>query len=324
MNAPRVVIVGAGAAGLIAAGRLRGSWDVVVVDKGRGVGGRMATRRIGDATFDHGAQFITAHTPEFAAVVAGWEAAGVVRRWYRGRVGPDGVDDADGHVRFRGVATMNDVARHLAGDLDIRRGTRVTALERAAAGWILHLDDGNTLDADAVLLTAPVPQSLELLAAGDVELASEDRDALGDVRYDPCIAVLATLRGASGLHEPGAVDPDGGPIDWMADNHMKGVSSASAVTIHADAEFSTAHWESTDELVITELLRAAALDAEPIEQAVQVQRWRYARPAVLHSQRCLVASGLPTLIWAGDAFGGAKVEGAVLSGIAASEALVRR
>ena len=27
---------------------------MVVVDKGRGVGGRLATRRIGDATFDHG------------------------------------------------------------------------------------------------------------------------------------------------------------------------------------------------------------------------------------------------------------------------------
>ena len=96
----------------------------------------------------------------------------------------------------------------------------------------------------------------------------------------------------------------------MADNHIKGVSSASAVTIHADVEFSTAHWETTDDVVITELLRAADLDGEPIEPAVQVQRWRYARPALLHPQRCLVAAGVPTLICAGDAFGGAKVEGA--------------
>ncbi len=324
MNTPRVVIVGAGVAGLLAARRLRGSYVVVVVDKGRGVGGRMASRRIADATFDHGAQFITAHTPEFAEVVAGWEAVGVVRPWYRGRVGPDGVDDADGHVRFRGVATMNDVAKHLAFGLDVRRGTRVSALARVAGGWILHLDDGSALDADAVLLTPPVPQSLELLAAGDVELDSDDRDALGAIRYDPCIAVLAPLRGASGLPEPGAVDPDVGPIDWMADNHIKGVSSVSAVTIHADAEFSTTHWESTDDVVITELLRGADLDAQAIAPAVQVQRWRYARPAVLHPHRCLVASGVPTLICAGDAFGGAKVEGAALSGIAAGEAFAPR
>ena len=189
---------------------------------------------------------------------------------------------------------------------------------------MLHLDDGNTLYADAVLLTAPVRQSLELLAAGDVELDSDDHDALGAIRYDRCIAVLAPLRGASGFPEPGAVDPNVGPIDWMADNHIKGVSSASAVTIHADVEFSTAHWETTDDVVITELLRAADLDGEPIEPAVQVQRWRYARPALLHPQRCLVAAGVPTLICAGDAFGGAKVEGAALSGIAAGEAFARR
>ena len=60
---PRVVVVGAGAAGLSAARQLGDRYEVVVFDKARGVGGRMATRRLGDATFDHGAQFLTAHDP---------------------------------------------------------------------------------------------------------------------------------------------------------------------------------------------------------------------------------------------------------------------
>ena len=55
-------MVGAGMAGLTAAHRLSGVTEVVILDKGRGVGGRLATRRIGDATIDHGAQFITTHT----------------------------------------------------------------------------------------------------------------------------------------------------------------------------------------------------------------------------------------------------------------------
>ncbi|MFW5789075.1 MAG: FAD-dependent oxidoreductase [Spirochaetota bacterium] len=57
-----VPVVGAGIAGLTAARRLvDASLDVTVLDKGRGVGGRMATRRFGGATrrfggatFDHG------------------------------------------------------------------------------------------------------------------------------------------------------------------------------------------------------------------------------------------------------------------------------
>lgn len=53
---PRVVVVGAGIAGLMCARELAATGvDVVVVDKGRGVGGRMATRRFGGAVFDHGA-----------------------------------------------------------------------------------------------------------------------------------------------------------------------------------------------------------------------------------------------------------------------------
>lgn len=216
---------------------------------------------------------------------------------------------------------MNSVAKHLASGLHVRTGSRVSALVQLAAGWVLHFDDGSTLEADAVLLTPPVPQSLELLAAGDVELDADDRVALGAIRYDPCLAVLAPLLGASGFPEPGAVDPEHGPIDWMADNQIKGISTAPAVTIHADAEFSVAHWESPDDVVISELLRAAGLDAEPIEDVVQLQRWRYARPAVLHPERCLVADGPANLVCAGDAFGGAKVEGAALSGIAAAAAL---
>ena len=70
---------------------LADEYEVVVLDKGRGVGGRMATRRIGEATLDHGAQFFTTHTAEFASVVAGWVAAGVAVPWFAGRVGPHGV-----------------------------------------------------------------------------------------------------------------------------------------------------------------------------------------------------------------------------------------
>jgi renalase len=55
-----VLIVGAGIAGLAAATDLHAAGrTVLVVDKGRGVGGRLASRRIGAATFDHGAQGVS-------------------------------------------------------------------------------------------------------------------------------------------------------------------------------------------------------------------------------------------------------------------------
>lgn len=317
----RVVVLGAGMAGLTAARRLAGSCDVVVLDKGRGVGGRLATRRLGDATFDHGAQFLTTHTPEFADLVARWVESGVVVPWFRGRIGPDGALDPDGHVRFRGAQSMNAIAKHLAVGLDVRTGSLVSSVRRDADAWTVSMADDSVLEADAIVMTAPVPQTLALLAAGDVALTSHESDSLHAVEYDPCLALMVVLDGASGLAAPGAVDPVDGPIDWMADNRVKGVSAVPAVTIHATAAFSRANWESTDDEIAEVLLTAAALDAHAVPGARYVQRWRYARPSVEHPDRCLVLDGPAPLVCAGDAFGGAKVEGAALSGAAAADAI---
>ena len=60
------IVVGAGISGLLAARELSDAgWRVTVLDKGRGVGGRMATRRTGGARFDHGAQFFTVRDERF-------------------------------------------------------------------------------------------------------------------------------------------------------------------------------------------------------------------------------------------------------------------
>lgn len=321
MTRRRVVVVGAGMAGLTAARRLADACDVVVLDKGRGVGGRLATRRIGDATFDHGAQFVTTHTAAFADRVAQLVEDGVMSPWFRGRIGPDGATDVDGHVRFRGASSMNAIAKHLAVGLDVRTAALVSSVRRDADGWTVVMDDGSTFAADAVVMTAPVPQILALLAAGEVEMTANERDALNAVEYDPCLALMVVLDGPSGLGAPGAVDPDAGPIDWMADNHTKGVSAVPAVTIHATPAFSRSHWDATDDEITDALLSAAALDADAVPGARSIQRWRYARPSVEHPDRCLVLTGPAPLVCAGDAFGGAKVEGAALSGAAAADAV---
>ena len=319
---PSVVVIGAGMAGLTAAHRLQEQCDVVVLDKGRGVGGRLATRRIGEATIDHGAQFITTHTAEFAEVVERLVGESVVAPWFRGRVGPEGVNDSDGHTRFRGSVSMNAIAKNLAGGLEVRTASQVSALRRDGESWKVMLVDGSELIADAVISSAPVPQTIALLENGEVALAAKDEVALNAIEYDPCLAFMAVLDGPSGLAEPGAVDPVDGPIDWMADNFLKGISAVPAVTIHATPEFSRAQWDASDEVITQVLLDAAQLESSALPGSVQIQRWRYARPSVEHPERFLKLSGVPPFVCAGDAFGGAKVEGAALSGAAAAEAIV--
>ncbi len=106
-------IIGAGLAGLVAANQLAAEGVAVrIVDKGRSVGGRLATRRIGTAVLDHGAQFFTARSDAFVETVDGWLAAGVVEEWCRG------FDDvSDGYPRYRSTGGMNQLAQHLRSTL---------------------------------------------------------------------------------------------------------------------------------------------------------------------------------------------------------------
>lgn len=316
----RVVLVGAGMAGLTAARQLAADHDVVVLDKGRGVGGRMATRRLDGAPIDHGAQFLTTHTDAFAAAVAGWEEAGVAAPWFRGEAGPDGPPGA-GHVRHRGVPAMTSIARHLADGLAVRLGTAVTALSSGGSGWRVDLADGTVERGDAVVLTPPVPQGLALCEAGGTDLSAPVVAALAEIRYDPCLAVLALLDGPSGLASPGIVAPDGGPLALVSDALLKGTSPRSAVTLHARPEVSTERWDDPRDEVARDLLAAAGLSSQPVEGGVQVHGWRYARPVTVHPEPCLVVDAPAPLVWAGDAFGGPHVEGAHRSGLAAAAAL---
>lgn len=328
-NSTTCLIIGAGLAGLIAARELqRSGVRVVVLDKGRGVGGRLATRRIGEAVFDHGAQFFTVRDAEFGKQVEEWLRAGVVREWCRGFAHEDGVVHTDGHPRYCGTSGMTGIAKHLAVDLDVRTGVRVESIVAHDGGWDVATDAGASWRTASVLLTPPVPQSLALVESGGFALDAGVRAHLERISYDPCIAVMVSFAGMVKLPAPGAVQIEGGePIYWIADNNCKGISSrSSGLTIHAGADFSRAHWEGDDALIVTTLTGHAGkflcdADGQPFENASvenwQVKRWRYSKPAVTHTGRFL-AVRTPPLVFAGDAFVSPRVEGAALSGLAAA------
>jgi predicted NAD/FAD-dependent oxidoreductase len=318
-----VIIVGAGLAGLTAAGRLSDAGrSVTVIDKGRSVGGRLATRRIGDVRFDHGAQFFTQRGPELAALVTELQAAGVVREWCRG------FGQRDEHPRYLVEGGMNALAKHLAADLDdVRTGVQATSVERVNGGW--RVAAGSTsFEAPGVLLTAPVPQSLELVAAGGAELDPGIGAALERITYDPAIAVMALLDGPSAVPPPGALqfaDGDGGPFSFIADNATKQTAETSALTLHTSPAFSTAHWDDDDDDLLAELLDAAApwIGGAGVVEA-QLKRWRYAAPRTTWPERsCVAVDGDEPLVLAGDAFDGPRVEGAYVSGLSGATAVLR-
>lgn len=322
------IIVGAGMAGLLAANELQDNgWKVTVFDKGRGVGGRMATRRFSGGTFDHGTQFFTVRGDRFGKLVESWMEAGVVEEWTRGFADAGGNQSEDGHPRYKGAEGMTSIPKYLARNLDVHTGERVAEIRTRDSGWEVVTEEA-AYGADALLLTAPAPQSLALAESGNYRLPDDDRRQLEEISYDPCLALMARLDGESPVPEPGGVQIKGEPLDWIGDNQRKGISPEPGITVHAGPGWSTEHWEASDEEVVRELLTLAGeqLGAELASRATEtsIARWRYSWVTNAHPEPYLMASGSPTLLFAGDCFGQPKVEGASLSGLAAADRLLGR
>lgn len=322
-NINTCLVVGAGIAGLLAARELQSRGvAVTVIDKGRGVGGRMATRRIENAVFDHGAQFFTVRSERFRALVDGWLADGLACEWARGFAGPDGAPRHDGHPRYRGAHGMTTIPKALADNLRVRLAERVVSARVHDGQWVIETDRSARFTAEALILTPPVPQALALLEAGAHPLPDSVRAALATLDYAPCIALLALLWEPARVPAPGGLQLDDDPIAWIGDNTQKGISpEAYAVTVHGSAAFSRAYWHVESDLVAKLLLEAAAPWLGTRVKTHQLHRWRYSQPTRTHDAPCLLVEGTPPLVFAGDAFAGPRVEGAALSGLAAAAAL---
>ena len=326
MSAGRVgscIVIGAGMSGLMAANRLQeAGWGVTVLDKGRGVGGRMATRRFEGGSFDHGAQFFTARSDEFKELVQGWQKAGAAREWSRGFADAGGNPNQDGHPRYRGAEGMTSIPKHLARGLDVRTSEKVVRVDEVGGAWSVTTEFGAEVSGDALIVTAPMPQALQIMGSGEYELPGSVREQLEKISYDPCLALMALLDGPSGVPEPGGVQIKGEPLDWIGDNRLKGISEAPALTIHGGPQWSREHYEDDEEEITAALLGYAGDMVGANVVSTQLARWRYSWVSESHPEPSLLAQNAPPLVFCGDSFAQPKVEGAFLSGLAAASALL--
>ncbi len=284
---------------LVAAG-----WEVTLLDKGRAVGGRMATREFDGGRFDYGAQFFTQRDAGFAALSAPWVASGMARPWTK--------------HRFRVIGGIRRIAETLAGELDVRTGATVTSVQEGSNGWVVTTAEAGVFAAPNLLLTAPVPQSLALLSQGQVRLNEQDWALLEQAHYGKTLTLLACIEGKVDLRPDGYVEPAGGVLAFVADNFSKGVSTVpGCLTLHATREYSEANWGSSSSGIIEDMLAAAAARFDGRVRSYYLHRWKFAEPA---TRMPALFHGIADrrLAFAGDVFGGPRIGGAAASGMAAA------
>jgi predicted NAD/FAD-dependent oxidoreductase len=302
-------------AGLSAAQRLATS-DIptIVLDKGRGVGGRMATRRAGEAVFDHGAQFISAKTPDFQEFVNGAVKLGIAREWW-----PAIADNK--HPRWVGSHGMNALPKLMAESCAVLKEKKVVKIQMVGDAWQVMTDDAGSFLASALLVTIPAPQALELLENSGIHFAE---NPLTQIKYHPCLALMATLDSPSSIPAPGGLQINGAVVSWLADNFKKGISKHPSVTIHGSPAFSQKHLDGDLQAAGNLMLEVMAEFIQPAKvMDWQIHRWRYSLAYERYPGPYFDATTAAPLLFGGDGFGMGNVEGAFVSGLAMADCLLK-
>src|SRR5512142_1878655 len=146
MAGPKVIVVGAGVSGLACAQALSAAGrEVLVVERARGVGGRCATRRLGETPVDFGVAFLHGRDADFLAAVRA--ASATVLEGWPSEIHGTGMPCqpeafAPGETRLAFAEGVSAFPKHLARGLAVRTGARVVALEPAGRALALRLEDG--------------------------------------------------------------------------------------------------------------------------------------------------------------------------------------
>jgi hypothetical protein len=263
------LIIGGGLSGLTLASELsakESSW--LLVDKGRGWGGRLATRRTDDSGFhDHGAPEIHLSDRTLERLRGRWPELVL----YPGLT----ARDARSGWRPGPGFGMTEIPKHMAHRLTSEKlclNTRVSALRQSETGRLFAEIENSEerIFAQHVFLSCPIEQSRQLIA--DVMEIPEDWKR---PQHSPCLSLLFSVpqgispKLISDLNANGSVSR--AFVSSRTENHAH-------CTVQMTADWSADAWPLDESGRLQLLLRELNLNSTALTQGHQLKAWRYAEP----------------------------------------------
>ncbi|MET0695661.1 MAG: FAD-dependent oxidoreductase [Propionibacteriaceae bacterium] len=308
-----VIVVGAGISGIAAARTLHAAGlPVLVLDRGRRIGGRMGVRTVDDRPIDIGASYFTVSDPAFQEVVDDWQERGLARPWTDTfHVYADGaLTPKSGPMRWAAPTGLRSLVEDLADGLDVQRET------------VLQIEPGPCVDekaAGAVILAMPDPQAERLLHPS----FGPEIEALTDA-FAPVLVLTAAWDQRDWPAVDGVFVSDDDTLTWIADDGRRRGDDKPILVAHSTSPFAAAHLEDPttgEAAMLAALQRVLGIESAPT--FTQIQRWSFAKPAGTKSDPYFLGDSLIGLC--GDSWSDKpRVESAFLSGTALGEAISRR
>lgn len=282
-----VLIIGAGLSGLLIGKALKK--DCIILEKSRGVGGRIATRRINDEGFDHGAPFLK-DDPQTQKLLQDLSLN------YK--------SDKDG-LYVEG--SMTKIPKLIAEGLNIKKMSRAELIVKEEDGWMVQTDSGEEYRCRDLVITAPLPQALELLNKNKINYAQE----LNNIRYSK--AVMALIVTYSGELPQRPLNENIHSIISM--NHRN--LHPRGHIIRASEKLSEELYDCNDQTILDCLLKGFSFE-QNVEH-LEVKKWKYVLP--LSSLPYPYLEVQDRLFLTGDAFLYPDVRGSIMGAKALSEKL---
>jgi hypothetical protein len=309
----RVVVVGAGIAGLACARELASAGVTVAVrERSASVGGRMASPLIDGRAVDCGASYFTARDLAFCEQVQDWCARGLARPWTdRFPVATTrGVSEPSvGPWRYAAPAGLSSLVADIGNGIAVQTRSPVSGVGNGPSV------DGEFVD--AVVLALPDPQARRLLDRS----VPEARGQVTARRWEPVFALAARYPQRSWPDIDGAFVADDDTLSWVADDGRRRGDDQPVLVAHSTTSFATGEPRG--------LTETAAVMAEAVDTllgcgpptAARVWRWPYARPAEPRDEPYFLGAERIGLV--GDGWGSPRVETAWLSGRGLGKRLAR-
>lgn len=334
-----VIMVGAGVSGLTAARSISNAgFDVVVLERARGVGGRCATRRIDGQSVDHGAPFLHGHDERFVTAIESMGSVEVVPGWPR-EIAGRGVPCqprafATHETRYAIRDGMTRFPKYLATGLDIRLESDVASVAPSGERLAVQLSDGRAFTSTCVVLAMPIPQAARLWRplVGASQQLSRTLPLLDLPRCVPCLAAIAVYAGNVAAPDWQAYYPSDSQVLQAAfvDSSKRGAGARLTLVLHARPAFSRERLHDSPDAWAAHMIEEAGRVLGPwaaAPTATQAHRWASARvqTATELSQPLTFEFGRHGLVGlCGDAFDPAGgVEGAYLSGLQMAERIIK-
>ncbi|OWY68145.1 FAD-dependent oxidoreductase [cyanobacterium TDX16] len=342
-----IAIIGAGMAGLVCAQQLhQAGYNVLILEKSRGLGGRIATRRLHDTLADHGTCYLKPKGELMQQFVQLLCDRHILQVWtdnseFRSLLPRWGIPNSE--FRYVAPAGMNAIAKFLGQGLEVWRSQRVEAIACHNSHWQLSLESArpeatanqpSEVIAKAVVFAIPAPQALAILEPlTELSTVATLCERLRSVEFNPCLSVMA---GYSSQLEPQpdwqAVSFVDNPVlawvGWDSSKRVEKTGNYEVFVVQSSADFARRYLETSDLQAAGYELLAKASEcllpwlAKP--EWIQVHRWRYAFPSRPLAQSYLSTETNLPLVCCGDWCGGNFVEGAMHSGIAAATEINRQ